>query len=101
MPIFRTWRYFFTLAAASVALPEAASMPKMADAGEEHGHIMLVGGRDDFGVAHRASRLNRGSRAGFGGGDEAVGKWKERIAANNAALQRKSRFACFPDRDPA
>ena len=61
------------------------SMPEMPVAGEGHGHVALVGGDDDLGVALGAARLYGRGRAGLGGGDEAVGERKKGIAAYHAA----------------
>lgn len=32
--------------------PGADSVTEVADAGEDHGHAVFIGGRDDFAVAH-------------------------------------------------
>jgi hypothetical protein len=29
-----------------------SSMPEMAHAGKDHGHVVFIGGSDDFGIAH-------------------------------------------------
>jgi len=41
-------------------------MPEMADAGEDHGHVVLVGCCDHFFVPHRPARLDDGCNSGFG-----------------------------------
>jgi hypothetical protein len=47
-------------------------MEEMADAGKNHGHSETVGGGDDVIVADRASWLNDGNGAGFGGFLDAI-----------------------------
>src|ERR1039458_4235966 len=42
------------------------SMPEVAHAGEDHGHAQLIGGGDDFFVAHRAAGLDDGGGSGSG-----------------------------------
>ena len=69
-------------------------MPEMTDAGEDHGHFAFVGGGDHFVVAHGAARLNRGRRAGFGGGDQAVGKREKGVARHRAALAARGPLSC-------
>ena len=59
-----------------------ASMPEMPCAGEGHRHAPLVGGLDDFLVAHGAAGLNRRCRPRFRRRNQSVRKRKERIAAN-------------------
>ena len=41
------------------------SMPEMPDAGEHHGDAVIVGGLDDFVVAHRTAGLDHRGGAGF------------------------------------
>jgi hypothetical protein len=41
-------------------------MPEVANAGEDHRHVALVCGEDDFCVANGATRLDYASRAGIG-----------------------------------
>src|SRR5699024_3848772 len=53
-------------------LPPLASMPEVADAGEDHGDAVLVGGGDDFAVAHRTARLDHRLDAGRGSRVDAV-----------------------------
>ena len=72
-------------------------MPKVARAGEDHRHVALVGGGNDFFVADRAAWLNGTGGAGIGGGDEAVGKWEKRIARDRATPERQSGLGRFPD----
>ena len=74
-------------------------MPEVAVAGEDHGDITLVGGLDDFGVAHGSTGLDGGGGAGFGGGDEAVGEREEGVGTDDAALERKLGFPGLPDGD--
>ena len=69
---------------AESAQPEL--MPEMANAGEDHRHVALVCGGNDFCVANGAAWLDRAGRAGIGGRDQAVWEWKESIARNRAAF---------------
>src|SRR3546814_5944356 len=46
-----------------------ASVPEMADAGEDHGEAVLVGGGDYLVVADRAARLDHGGGAGLDRGE--------------------------------
>src|ERR1041385_8216154 len=73
-----------------------ASMTEMADAGERHGHIVLVSGGDDFLIASRTPGLYCSRRASLGGGYQTIGEWKESVAANNTAFERQTGFAGFP-----
>ena len=54
------------------AQPARALVPEMTDAGEDHRDLAFVGGGNDFLVADRAARLNRGGRARFGRRDQAI-----------------------------
>ena len=62
----------------------------MAHAGENHRDPVLVGRRDDLGIAQRAARLNHGLDAEFGGGVQPVAERKERIRGQRRALQRQA-----------
>ena len=62
-------------------------MAEVPGAGEEHGHPAAIGFGDDFGVADTSPGLDRGGRAGLGGGDQAVGERKEGVAGHGAAGQ--------------
>src|SRR5688572_27479661 len=55
------------------------SMPEVAYAGEHHRDAALVGGGDDFGIAHAAAGLDHRDGAGLGQRIEAVAERKERI----------------------
>src|SRR5581483_2126243 len=66
-----------------------ASMPEMADAGEDHGKAQPVGGFDDFLVADGASGLNDGGGAGFGDLFDAVGEWEEGVGSSDRAFERQ------------
>src|SRR3569833_2870540 len=68
---------------------------------EGHGQVALVGGSDDFGIAHRSTGLNGGGGAGFGGGDQSIRKREKSVAAHYTALEREFGFARFPDGNPA
>ena len=74
-------------------------MPEMADAGEDHRHVTLVRGGDDFLIANRSARLNRAGGAGVSRRDEPVRKWKKRVARDRGAIQGKARLVRFPNRD--
>ena len=76
-------------------------MAEVAGAGEGHGHVPFVGGRDDFGVADGAAGLNSGGGSRGGGGDEAVWKREEGITADYAGFQGEICFAGFPHSDAA
>ena len=60
----------------------------MAHAGEHHGNTVLVGGIDDFLVAHRAARLDHGGDADLGRLVEAVAERKN--ASEAMTLPRTS-----------
>ena len=53
-----------------------------------------------FFVTNRTARLNRASCASFGCRDQAVGEWKESVARNRAAFERKPAFVRFPNGNP-
>src|SRR5207247_7721920 len=60
--------------------PRAASlMPEGAHAGEDARDAVLVGGGDYFVVAHAATGLDHGARAGLGERVETVAEWEECI----------------------
>ena len=67
--------------------PPSPSVSEVPPAGEHHRQAVLVGGRDHFGVAHRAARLDDGRRAGGGDRVEAVAKRKERVGRGDRAAQ--------------
>ena len=54
-------------------------MPKMPEAGEHHGQILLVRSGNDFGIAHRAAGLDHRRGAGLGQHVEAVAEGEEGI----------------------
>jgi hypothetical protein len=56
---------------------------KVADAGEDHGHVAFVGRRDHFFVPHGASGLNRTGSSRLGGGYESIGKGKQSFASHH------------------
>ena len=74
-------------------------MLKVAHAGEDHRHAARVGGGDDVGVLHGASRLDGAGRAGVGRGEQAVREGEEGVGGDGRALQRELGFAGLPDRD--
>ena len=74
-------------------------MAEVAEAGKDHRHIALVGGGDDFGVAHGAARLNGAGRARVGRGDQSIGKWEKCVARDGAAVKREARLVRFPNCD--
>src|SRR5204863_3159332 len=78
-----------------------ASVAEVPDAGADHGDLALIGGGDDLGVLDASTRLDRARRAGFGGGEEAVGEREERIAADGAAFERQAGVLSLPDGDAA
>src|SRR2546422_11714955 len=57
----------------------AASVPEVAQTGEEHRHAVLVGGGDHVLVAHGAARLDHGAHARLGHDVEAVAEREERV----------------------
>src|ERR1035437_2848941 len=65
------------------------SMPEVPHSGEDHGHAQLIGGGDDFFVAHGASGLDNGGGASGGYGFEAVGEGEEGVGGGDAALERQ------------
>ena len=60
-------------------------MPEVPHAGEHHGDAMLVGGGDDFVVAHGTARLDYRRDAGGGGVVEAVAEREEGVAGHHRA----------------
>ena len=46
-------------------MESTVSVTEVAEAGEDHGDALFVGGRDDFRVAHRAAGLDHRGGAGF------------------------------------
>jgi hypothetical protein len=55
---------------------------EMACASEDHRNPMLIGGGDDFLVAHAATGLNRAGRPCSNNDIEAIPKWEKSIAGN-------------------
>jgi hypothetical protein len=54
----------------------------MAGAGKDHRNPMLIGGGNDFFIAHAATGLNRAGRPCSNNDIEAIPKWEKRIAGN-------------------
>jgi hypothetical protein len=63
----------------------------MAAAGEDHCHVALVCGRDNFGVTNGASRLNRASRASIGCRDQTIRKREKASLATALTDLKRSR----------
>src|SRR5437773_9803190 len=57
----------------------------MADSGEHHRHVVLVGRRDDLGVAERAARVDHRRDAGLRDDVEAVAEREKRIGRAHGA----------------
>src|SRR5512144_1700515 len=76
-------------------------MAEMSLAGKNHSHAMRIGCFDHFAILYRATRLNRCSRTSLSRCDQSVREGEERIAANDASLQREPCFGGFPDGDSA
>ena len=71
-------------------------MPEVADAGEDHGDAVLVGGRDHLVVAHRTARLDHRLRARLDGRQQTVGKGKEGVRRHDAPFgQRLGETECL------
>ncbi len=64
-------------------------MAEVAHAGEHHGHAALVGGVNDFLVAHGAARLGDAGSACIDHHVQAVAEGEEGIAGHHGALQRQ------------
>ena len=75
-------------------------MAKMAHARENHGHIVLVRRRNNFRIAHRASRLNGRSSTGLGRGCQTVGKREKGIAAYDTAADPSNAELVMDGRTP-
>src|SRR5699024_1828008 len=58
---------------------------EVAHAGEDHGHVVFVGGRDHFLVADRTAGLDHCRHAGRGGGVDAITEREEGIRSHGAA----------------
>ena len=72
------------------------SVPEMADAGEYHGDVALVGRGDHLGVAHAAAGLDDRDGAMLGDDVEAVAKGKEGVRAPRPSRRATSpAFAAF------
>src|SRR6202011_1941666 len=74
-------------------------MPEVADTGEDHSHVPLVGDSDHFVIANRTARLNGAGRARISCRDETVREWKEGVTGNGAPFQGKPGLRGFPDGD--
>jgi hypothetical protein len=55
---------------------------EVACAGEDHCDAMLIGGGNDFLIAHAATRLNCAGRACSNNDIEAIPKWEKGVAGN-------------------
>src|SRR6266481_3555756 len=64
----------------------SVSMAEMPHAGEHHSDVVVVGGPDHVGVAHRAAGLDHGGGAGLDGDQKAVGEGKEGVGGNDRSL---------------
>ena len=69
--------------------PNAASVPEVAHAGEEHRDAGRVGGGDHLLVAHRAAGLDHRRRAGLGDREQAVGEGEEGVGRRHGADRRR------------
>src|SRR5688572_30018741 len=61
------------------------SVPEVPEAGEDHREAEAIGGGDDVGVLHAATRLRDGGDAMLGGRLDAVREREERIGREHAA----------------
>src|SRR5699024_8264177 len=61
-------------------------MPEMTHRREYHRHTVLVGGGDDFGVTHAATRLDHGGDADGGRVVDAVAEREERVGCHDCTL---------------
>src|SRR5260370_507665 len=66
------------------------SMPEMPDAGEHHGDAVIVGGLDDFIVAHRTAGLDHRGGAGFDRDQKSIGERKERVRGHHRTPGHRS-----------
>ena len=71
----------------------------MPDAGEDHGQAAVVGRLDDLLVPDGATGLDCAGGAGFGGGDQPIGKGKQGLARDDGSPEIEPGLACLPDRD--
>src|SRR5262245_32057633 len=73
------------------------SMPEVPPASQQHGHAVLVAGRDGLVVTSRSPGLNDGGDAGSRGHVRAVAKGEECVRGQDRAPGTR---AGFLDRDP-
>ena len=74
-------------------------MPKVTCAGENHRHVAIVGGGDDFFIPDRAAGLNRARGASIGRGEKTVWEWEKSVARDRAALEGQTGLGGFPNRN--
>ena len=68
---------------------------------EDHGHLPLVSGGDDFFIAHGTAGLDGCGGTCFGAGDETIGKREHRIGGDDTSLKTEICLFGLPDRDTA
>jgi hypothetical protein len=61
----------------------ARLVAEVAEAGEYHGQVLLVGGGNDFGIAHRAAGLDHRGSAGLGQHVEAIAEGEEGVRSGH------------------
>src|ERR1700677_1191668 len=69
---------------------------EVANSSEQHGEAEAIGGRDDFGIALRASGLDDGSGSGLGDFLDSIGEWEKGVGRGDRSLQGK---LCFHGSD--
>src|SRR5438874_13691640 len=83
----------------SGAVIGAGSVPEVANAGQHHRDAALVGGGDDFVVAHAAAGLDHAGGAGIADDVEPIAKREEGVARDGRSLQREAGVLGLDARD--
>ncbi len=73
------------------------SVPEMTPSGEDHRHPVRVRGRDELGIAHRASGLNHRPDADLRRLLQTVAERQEGIGGHHRALKIETGLACLHD----
>src|SRR4029079_16655683 len=75
-------------------------MTKVPYPGEDHCHLSGVSGSNHFFITNRPARLNRAGCASVGRRYQAIREWKESVARDGAAFERKPALVRFPNGNP-
>src|ERR1700683_338172 len=83
-----------------IAAASSTSVPEMAHAGEHHGHVVLIGGRDHLRVALAAARADHCANAVARGDVEVVAEREERVRCHHRGRDAELLVGCLRGGEP-